>query len=309
MITFGRPIIVGVDGGPSDYEGALAYAAAAALRWRVGLRVVHGCEPHSIFPRLDEPGSDLRALREGRQQARIAARRLRDMLPAGREISVSISPGTGSDALIAESRSASLLVLQRRDVSTLKRLSTGSTTSAVAAEAGCPVVVVRAAAAPVATGDIVVGVDYAGHAGAAIAAAFDEAKAWGCGVTAVHAWQWQDAAYDLGFVSPGPDEVRRVEQIQHKRLAEALAEQITAHPEVAVRRLVVGGSVARALVDATVGARLLVVSRHKPTPTPRALGSIARNCISEAHCPVMVVEGVRADQPSVADPVRAAVEW
>lgn len=307
MITLGRPIVVGIDGGPSDYDQALQYAADAAHRWGVGVRLVHGCEPHSRLPRMDEAVPVEQQRRIGRQQTRIAARRLRDLVPPGREISISVSPDTGLEALVDESADAPLLVVQRREISGLKRFASGSVTSDIAARAHCPVVVVRSGARG-GKGDVVVGVDDAGHAQAALSAAFGEAERWGCGVVAVHAWQWEDSVTEFGFYPTDPHDVFAVEEARRIRLAEAIEPYATAHPGVHVGQVVIPGTVPRALLDAAIDARLLVVSRHKPAPAPRALGSIARRCISEAVCPVMVVAGSRPVEQRVEDPVRAAVE-
>ncbi len=307
MITLGRPVAVGITGGPSDYALALEYAAAAARRRGVGVRVVHGCEPFHRLPRLEDPEADQRNLRQGHQQARIAARRLRDLLPAGREVSVSTPPGSGPEALVEESAQACLVVLQRRDLSALGRISAGSTTSAVAAQAACPVVAVRPGAVGGA-GGVVVGVDAAGHAEAALAAAFAEADALDCGIVAVHAWQWQDTAFQLGYAPTDPDEIDQAERTHRERLAELVAPYADRHPTVPVELSVVAGPVPSALVGAAAGARLLVVSRHKPAAKPRGLGSIARRCLNEAPCPVMVVAGSRPTPRPIDDPVRAAVE-
>jgi nucleotide-binding universal stress UspA family protein len=142
----------------------------------------------------------------------------------------------------------------------------------------------------------------------ALSAAFGEAERWGCGVVAVHAWQWEDSVTEFGFYPADPHDVFAVEESRRIGLAEAIEPYATAHPGVHVSQVVIPGTVPRALLDAAIDARLLVVSRHKPAPAPRALGSIARRCISDAVCPVMVVAGIRPAEQRVEDPVRAAVE-
>ena len=75
------------------------------------------------------------------------------------------------------SETASLIVVQRRHISPLRHLSTGSTSSVVAARAGCPVAVVRPDHDLAQQAGVVVGIDVAAHAGLALPVAFEEAPA------------------------------------------------------------------------------------------------------------------------------------
>lgn len=305
------PVVVGIDGGPEDYQRALRVAAEIALARGAGLKLVHGCRPHRRLPQTEPAPSEQRRAKLGRQQTKMAAKRLCALVPGGTPIAVRLSAGTGMEALIEESAAATAIVLQRRDLSRLRRISTGSTTSAVASRADCPVVVVRAAAPGDADGDVVVGVDAAGPADRAVAAAFAEAEARACGLTAVHVWRWQQSPLDFGHLSPDPDAVADFEQLPRLRLAEAVAGHAAGHPDVRVRQVLVPGEVTKALVQASSSARLLVIGRHGVEPDGPALGRVAKHCLDHAHCPVMVVPAGRPPRPAPYAPGdrRDSQEW
>ena len=73
-------------------------------------------------------------------------------------------------------------------------------------------------------------------------------------------------------------------------LAEILRPLTTAYQEVDVRHYVVEGSPAELLEKLSANARLLVVgSRGLSALSALLLGSVSRETIKRAHCPVAVV--------------------
>jgi nucleotide-binding universal stress UspA family protein len=74
----------------------------------------------------------------------------------------------------------------------------------------------------------------------------------------------------------------------------ALAERLSGwgqkYPQVTLRRSVVRDGAARALVDASRGAQLVVVgSRGRGTAAGLLLGSVSHGVLHAAHCPVAIV--------------------
>ncbi|MEV0084851.1 universal stress protein [Saccharopolyspora sp. NPDC050642] len=136
---------------------------------------------------------------------------------------------------------------------------------------------------------IVVGVDGSPGSRAALRWALRYAAQCGGAVTAVLAWA--PPAYTE--ISPMPpvlsdeDSAARAEWELRKAVDETSALLATSVP---VRREVVRGHAARALLDEARGADLLVVgSRGHGGFAGALLGSVGQHCVSHAHCPVVVV--------------------
>lgn len=292
------PVVLGLDERPvSDQEAALRFAAAEANRRHSALVLAHGCRPLTTATSYAATDSPIDRGQLGMELLAGAAKVVRHHLDTGRPIEVRLGEGTGVDTLLSLSDTASLIVLQRRTIGALRRWHTGSTTSRVAAEAGCPVVLLRDdhESRPGASG-VVVGVDERGHASLAVEAAFAEAALRGSTLTAVHAWRTPDLALTYGYVVAEPDAVTELEQQAEVELAEALAGFGASYPDVPVRRVVVSAPPTQVLDAAGETAELVVVGRHGTGRMPTfALGAVARHCIASCPCPVMIVPSARAE--------------
>lgn len=193
-----------------------------------------------------------------------------------RGVSVRVLPRHEPERLLAEAGGASLIVVGSAGFLTMSDLAEGSVAMGVAVHADVPVVVVRpglpdAVPGPSA-GRVVVGVDGTALSEAAIRFAFAEARARGCGVTAVHA----------------------VEREEESRAARAVLAPLTAGRED-VRAVVAVGVASRALIAESAGAQLLVVgSRGRGGLGGMLLGSVSQAVVHRAHCPVAVVRARHA---------------
>lgn len=134
---------------------------------------------------------------------------------------------------------------------------------------------------------IVVGVDGSPAATAALRWAFRQAAAHRGQVVAVCVWPW-DPQRDLAYAQARQAEAEAV-------LSEAIATALGDNPRVAVNGLAVAGSPARALVEQSAGADLLVVgSRGRGRMAKAMLGSVAAECVRLAGTPVVVLPNLRA---------------
>ncbi|MEU0034262.1 MULTISPECIES: universal stress protein [unclassified Streptomyces] len=285
-----HPITVGVDGSPES-RAAAAWAGREAVRRGVPLRVMYAWHwpPHGTAAAGDR---DEQARWAG-EMVRDVARTVADTHP-DLAVSDEVVDVTAVDALVAEAAGARALVLGSRGHGAVVGFLLGSVGQQVIAEAGCPVVLVRAddRAASEATGrEIVVGQQgEPDDSAAALEFAFETAAARGAGVRAVRAWSLPPVfAY-----SPGSlrllDEAGGLEPYETKALAEALQPWRERFPDVPVTPHVEMGSAGQVLLAQTARAQLIVVGRraHRSALGSR-IGSVAHAVIHHAPCPVAVV--------------------
>jgi len=132
---------------------------------------------------------------------------------------------------------------------------------------------------------IVVGVDGSIGARVALKWALEEARLRGVELDVVHAWEY------LGVVTVGYIAVDRTQMEEAAQLlVERMLEQVGAAKDDDVHAMVVEGAPARVLLDASRGAALVVVgSRGRGGFSGMLLGSVSRQVVHHARCPVVVV--------------------
>ena len=214
---------------------------------------------------------------------------LGDPAPAGVTVSSRTAHGAAVHRLVEASEDARLVVLERRDLSRVRRAVTRSTTSGVAARAHVPVVVVPPRWTPEAAdgGPVTVAVDDAASASPVLRAALDQARTAGTVLRVVHAW-WFPTAYEDLSVDPVAA-AEWTERARHE-IEEALAGPRAEYPDVPVEIDVSHGRPADLLLEHARHSALLVVGRHDPmVPLGSHLGPVARTVLREAACPVLVV--------------------
>lgn len=138
---------------------------------------------------------------------------------------------------------------------------------------------------------IVVGVDGSRQAEAAIDWAVEESRVHGDDVILVHAWQTPGVALTgyAGATLPvfGSDDIRKLAE---EVLATCTAGLRRRAPDVRLASRLVEGHPAAALVEASKGARLLVVgTRGLGGFKGMLMGSVSTACAHHAPCPVVVV--------------------
>ncbi|NMH99306.1 universal stress protein [Pseudonocardia acidicola] len=285
----GAPVVAGVDGSDSALE-AVRWAAREAARRGSPLRLVNAFGWMST-ERVTDPGlgDSYREvlLDAARDEVARAAAAATETAP-GVQIDRQVSSGYPVAVLTNESASAQLVVVGNRGLGGFSGLLAGSVAIALAAHAACPVVVVRDGEdghSPE-DGPVVVGVDGSALSEAALAFAYAAADARRVPLVAVHAW------HDL-LVDPTMAPLLdwpAIEADERLQLAERLAGWGEKYPDVVVQRLVTRDRPARALVEESGRAQLVVVgSRGRGGMKGLMLGSVSQALLHHSVCPVAIV--------------------
>ncbi len=285
-------VVVGVDGGPSS-AGALRYAVEEARRTGDGLHLVHVSPGYApMTPMLPSIPSEIE--RTGTAILDHAISEAAQMAP---DLRVTGTRYTGSRVaeLVTSAKGARLLVVGHETRSGLGRMLAGGTTASVAAHASVPVVAVPSdwsARGESGAGPIVVGLKSQTHAGEPLAAAFRQAAATAAPIEVVHAWKLPDEYIDLiEERTHGDYWLTRGNELVEKELAPWRRD----HPDTPVTVRVVHDDAARALVNASRDASLVVLMRRPPSRVLGShLGGTARAVLRTATCPVEVVPATRA---------------
>jgi nucleotide-binding universal stress UspA family protein len=278
------PILVGYDGSPSSHA-ALRWAQDEAARRNVPVRLVYVHEWAATVVPVPAGGCwpDPAVRREAVAVVDEAVARARP----GVSVSGTVVDGPIVPTLRALSERARLVVLGERGLGGFTGLLAGSIAVGVATHAACPVVVVRGTAPP--TYPVVVGVDDASDADQAIGFAFDQAAARGVELVVVRAWQpppvpWRNDVRPLIY------DVDELTTVERQLASDALPAWQEKYSEVTVRIRLMPSTPAHALIAASSDAQLVVVgSRGRGGFRGLLLGSVARQVIHHAHCPVAVV--------------------
>jgi nucleotide-binding universal stress UspA family protein len=135
---------------------------------------------------------------------------------------------------------------------------------------------------------IVVGTDGSESARHALEWAYEEARLAAAELVVVHSWE-----YPYPDVSGSTSDTRdRMRRDAEKELDEAVAVQAERGRAdgVIVRKHLVESAPAKALIDESEGADLVVVgSRGRGGFASLLLGSVSRAVVQHAHCPIAVI--------------------
>ncbi|MFP5071138.1 universal stress protein [Pseudonocardia nantongensis] len=282
----GGPVVVGVDGSESGSD-AVRWAASEALGRGVGLRVVAVYTP---LPRTRHTLGLESAYREqvtaALQTALDDAVRVATEAAPGIAVDRELRTGYPAPVLVAESDAATLTVVGSRGLGGFSGMLVGSVAVTLAARGGSPVLVVRGDRRPDSGLPVLLGVDGSPAGEAAIGPAFEWAARRAVPLRAVHAWL--DVTVAPAAASLVDQEAWETEE--RALLAERLAGHPGEYPEVEVQRVVVRDRPARALIDGSADAGLVVVgSRGRGGVAGLLLGSVGQAVLHHAHCPVLVV--------------------
>ncbi|MFB4320599.1 universal stress protein [Actinomadura sp. 21ATH] len=284
-------IVVGVDGSEPGMAAVDRAAWEAVLR-NAPLRVVHSAPPWLFHPPATHR---LAAVRDwmyanGEEILRRALARARGKAPGVRASGEQIG-GQAADVLIRESAEAAMVVVGGHGAGALADLLLGSAALQVVSHAVCPAVDVRPggdAHAQDPTGEIVVGVDGSPGSADALGFAFEEAALRKAPLRALLA-RSRPASQGPGDMQPLVHDPAVVMK-EERALTEFVAGWVSEYPDVAFTHQVVHARPARALVEASAGAGLLVVgARGRGGFSGLLLGSVGHAVLHRARCPVAVV--------------------
>jgi nucleotide-binding universal stress UspA family protein len=290
--TVEQAIVVGVDGSESALDAA-RWAAGEARQRGFSLRVVNAfgwatTQPVGAAILTSDYRQVLHREAHGHLAAAAAAA---DEVAPGLRVDRHVVGGHPVRVLRAEGERARLLVIGNRGLGAVLGSLAGSVAVSLAAQAPCPVVVVRGTDPMGLPPDlpVVVGVDGSGYSEAAIGFAYEAASFRRAPLVAVHTWS--DLVWDPRVALVLDWEA--IEAGEREVLAERLAGWQEKFPDVRVRRVVTRDRPARSLLEQARRSQLLVVgSRGRGNIAGPLLGSVSHAVLHRAQCPVAVV---RAD--------------
>ncbi len=135
---------------------------------------------------------------------------------------------------------------------------------------------------------IVVGVDGSGSSRHALQWAARQAQLTGARLEVVITWELPTS---FGWVPPYPPDFNPAKDAQ-QAVDDEVATALGSYPDVTVQTTVVEGHPAPTLLQASVGADLLVLgSRGHGEFAGMLLGSVTQHLVATAHCPVLVWRG------------------
>jgi nucleotide-binding universal stress UspA family protein len=280
-----RHVVVGVTG-PGENSSAMLFAADQAHRLDAEICLVHAIHDLRPPPAANPLMSyDISWDEVGNRIVDDAAQQLK-ALDSDVPTRTLARHGDPVHVLSELSGTASMLVLQHRDLSAVHRVFTGSTVAGVASHAQCPVTSVPAGWLPSESpGRVTVGVHEDGLPASVVAHAFAQAAARQWSLCVAHAWRLDPVYDDIVVARDGAWRARA-----EAAISSSLHELRQQHPDVPVDVEVRHQWPADALVELSTVANLLVVGRHRHhVAAPRRLGSVARALLRTAGCPVTVV--------------------
>ena len=282
-------IIAGVDGSPES-DAAVKWAAHDAAIRGLPLTLVHVENPAAATwaqaAILEESPEEQAA--EGCALLASASTIARDAVADKAQIHITgemLSSSTPVPTLVDHSKDAELIVVGSRGRGALSRSVLGSVSAGLIRHAHCPVALIRHDDPELpdpAQGPVLVGID-GSTSDLATAIAFEEASLRRAELIALHAWN----DVDMNAI-PGYDWSPTTAKEGHL-LAQALAGWQERYPDVSVDKQLVSGRAARALVDASESAQLVVVGSHgSGALAGMLLGSVSNAVVQAVHTPVLV---------------------
>ncbi|MER6171501.1 universal stress protein [Streptosporangium sp. NPDC001681] len=283
-----EPVIVGVDGSDSSLQAVTWAAREAALR-NAPLHLVHVTLRWAYdVPLVPQPAhwgpaaesASRRLLRHASERALAAAPTV--------TVSTEIADGATAEAIIAAAETAQMIVVGSRGRGGFAGLLLGSVSRALADRSPCPVVVVGQPRTEHGT-EIAVGVTGRPGQEHILEFAFHEAMLRGLPLRMVHAWI-HPAVRAPGDMQPLVFDLEGVGQEEARLLAESIGGWRERFPDVPIVEQVVHEHPARALIDASASAELVVVGAPG---SAWLLGSTVHALLPHAHAPVAVIQHAR----------------
>lgn len=284
-----NPNAVVVAVGHDPIDAALGFAADEAERAGCGLHLVHVV--HVLVTGSEYAVAMETELEQAGRQLLDAALERAHALAGDVPVAADLRVGPVVPTVVGAAEEARMIVLERRDLSTVSRVVTRSVTSGVAARTRVPVVSVPShwsqTRAHADVPEVVVGVHVAERAQPLLRTAAGAARSRNAALRVLHTWKFPSGFDEIMFqrtenekwAARATDAIQQVIEELHDDL-EGVTVEIEARHAYA----------ADALLEAGEEAELLVLGRHDPLlPFGSHLGPVARAVLREADCPVMLV--------------------
>ena len=294
----GVRIVVGIDGSPSS-ELALRWAAQEAISRHAGLDVVHAWSvPYSLYPDgvlIDGEAFGQEA--QGVLDDAIGSLAADGLVPP--DVRPILVGGVPAPALLTAAEGAQLLVVGSRGHGGFVGLLLGSVSQRCVEHAPCPVAVVPPDSEEGTSGRIVVGVDGSDASYVALRWAIDEASWRDARLDVVNAYSYHETLASFGpSVAIDPDKMEQSSRALLEDMVEGALGRVDARPR-AVEPIPCSLGAAGSLLEVAQGADLLVVgSRGRGTFRGLLLGSVSRQCVHHARCPVVIVRSAQPTRPA-----------
>ena len=274
-------IVVGISGKKSG-DSALEWGLDFARAHHFDVELAHIVDDRWAVLSKSLTGT---ALLDAEHNLRAQAERGSETHP-GLHIHPSVLEGDPIQALVDRAKGAELLVVGTHELRRLHGLIFSTRAAHIAALAPTSVAVVPAGRALVGAG-VVVGVDGSPSSVAAIEFGAKEADRLGQPLTAVYCWRaltpWTTT--DENYIPPDPTDD------DHLVLSEAVAGLAEEYPDLDVELQLSPELPVDALIDASSGARLLVVGTHGRHGAEKLwLGSVSHELVLAMPCPVVVIK-------------------
>lgn len=269
-----HPVVVGVLDTVTS-TSAVAWAAAEAAALQTSLTVLHAWSWPGLAPwhiKLDDVivadvsrGSD--ALLDDCERVALDH--------GAPEVTVESVEGGRIEALVTAAADAAVLVVGSRHLGLIGRLLLGSTGSALAARATCPIVIADQAR-PSGAGTVVIGIDPSHDDGRLLEYGFAYAQRHHLAVKVVTCWH-------RALTAAAPHEV-------HVRFSEYVSRWRDDYPDVPVTLSVRTDATHDVLVAESANAELLVIGRRSDhAHLPLVFGAVSQAIVRDARCSVAIV--------------------
>lgn len=259
-------VVVGVDGSRAAVRAAL-WAIDEAVSRDMPLRLVTAGQ-HAAESSGDQPPAGTAAARAVADTVRATRRPVR--------VDIDVVSGTPVEVLVEASRTAAMVCVGAIGIHHFEHDRIGSTATALAALAHCPVAIVRGTdrPAPAQPGSVVVHLDQGPDSAAVLQFAVDEARLREAPLRVLGSWQSHGADS-----TPAPEGNRMV----HAQLDRRLAQWRHRYPDLDVQPVAVHGTVLDYLAENAAAVQLMVIgSRNTPVVgellSPSGLTTLGGDC-------------------------------
>lgn len=276
-----RNVLVAVDGSEAAHA-ATRYAAEVCVRNDAMLLVAHVVVGYSGL--VPAPAEGLEAAGQAVLDQSLEV--IRGLLPSDR-VEGHLLYGQRQAALLELSRETDLVVLGFQPKSTVERLVTGSTITALSAGARCNVVTVPQTWAGNTKGTVAVGIKTIESAEPMLHVALSIARKRKARLEILHTWHLPTTAYDAMALTDADTE--GWQEDMRVALDQTCSPVFARYPDVETQLHVVQSQPALALEQLGERADLLVLARRARLFPRGHLGGTARAMLRESPCPVLVV--------------------